>query len=201
MNEYLKKVRKIKQSIENLDLAYRFLYPRLTIIVSCGTMEKANALTIAWSTPLSVNPPLMGISITKKRFSHQIIKNQGEFVINIPNFSQVDSAYYLGTISGREDTNKIIKAGFTLERSSKIDAPKLKECLINIECKLIEIVPTGDHDLFIGEVINLTIEETIRNDWGIDIHKFANIYWRQSKRKDDIFILSKISSSRKENNE
>jgi len=164
-------------------------------------MEKANALTIAWSTPLSVNPPLIGVSITKKRYSYQIIKRQGEFVINIPNLSQVDTTYYLGTISGLEDPNKIIKAGFTLEASSKIEAPKLKECLVNIECKLVESIPTGDHDLFIGQVVNLTVEETIRNDWGIDPHKFNTIYWRQSKRKDETFILNKISPTRKENNE
>ena len=194
-------MKKIKQSITELQHAYRFLYPRLTIIVSCGTMEKANALTIAWSTPLSVDPPLIGVLITKKRYSHQIIKEKGDFVINIPEFSQVESAFYLGTISGREASNKIIKAGFTLEASLKVDAPKLKECLINIECKLIKLVPTGDHDLFIGKVVNLTVEENIRDNWGIDPWKFDNIYWRQSRKKDETFILTKIDSIRKEDNE
>lgn len=180
----------MKRSVSDLSTAYRYLYPRLTVVVTSGTLQTPNALTIAWSCPLSVNPPLIGILITKKRYSYEIIQKYEEFVINIPNFSQIEESHYIGSISGREEPQKIEKAGFTLEASTEVKTPRLKECQINLECKLAKIVSTGDHDLFIGKVVYIVVNHEIMNDWAFNLRKFQPIYWRQSKSMEDTYELA-----------
>jgi flavin reductase (DIM6/NTAB) family NADH-FMN oxidoreductase RutF len=180
----------MKQPVSDLSTAYRYLYPRLTVIVSSGTLESPNALTIAWSCPLSVDPPLLGVLITKKRFSYKIIQQHKEFVINIPNFSQIKESHYIGSISGREEPQKIEKAGFTLEASTETKTPRIKECQINLECKLDKIVSTGDHDLFIGKVVFIAINREIVDDWAFNLKKFQPIYWKQSKSIADTYELA-----------
>ncbi len=179
----------MKKPIKELQNSYRFLYPRPTVIVTSGTLEKPSALTIAWSTPLSVSPPLVGVSITDKRYSYSIIKQSKEFVVNVPNMFQIKQTHYIGTVSTRDFPEKISQVGFTLECSKKIKAPQIKECQINLECKLIEITPTGDHDLFIGEIIHGDVDSDILDDWAFDLRKFKPIYWRQSKSARETFGL------------
>jgi flavin reductase (DIM6/NTAB) family NADH-FMN oxidoreductase RutF len=177
----------LKTSNIDLNNAYRFLYPRLTVIVTSGTLDEPCGLTIAWSTPLSVDPPLIGVSITKKRYSYNIISETKSFVVNIPHISLKEGTHHVGRISGREDPNKFLKAGFTLQKSTKISAPRLKECKINIECKLVNIITIGDHDLFIGEVVELIVDSEIVDEWGSDLKKFQPIYWRRSQFSEETY--------------
>ena len=174
----------------DLSKAYRFLYPRLTIIVSSGTIDKPNALTIAWSTPLSVEPPLIGILIAAKRYSHQVIQETNSFVINVPHFGLVSGTHMVGQVSGRDDPRKVEKAGFSLETSRKVRAPQIKECPVNLECKLKDIIPTGDHDMFIGEVLAIVVKESILDNWAYDLNKHSSIYWRQSKLLSETYRLA-----------
>ena len=180
----------MKKTIKKIENSYRFLYPRPTIIVTAGTKEKPSALTIAWSTPLSVSPPLVGVSITDKRHSYSVIKQCKEYVINVPNMSQIKQAHYIGTVSTRDFPDKINQTGFTLEPSKMVKAPRIRECQINLECKLIEIIPTGDHDLFIGEILHGDVDSDILDDWAFDLKKFQPIYWRQSKSVRETFGLN-----------
>jgi flavin reductase (DIM6/NTAB) family NADH-FMN oxidoreductase RutF len=179
----------MKRQISDLNTAYRYLYPRLTVLVSSGTLQNPNALTIAWSCPLSVNPPLIGVLITKKRYSHEIIQHNKEFVINIPNSSQIKESHYIGSISGQEEPQKLKNAGFSVEASTKVKAPRIKECQINLECKLNDIIPTGDHDLFIGEVVFAVINHKITDIWAFNLRKFQPIYWRQSRSTEETYHL------------
>ncbi|UCG01080.1 MAG: flavin reductase family protein [Candidatus Heimdallarchaeota archaeon] len=179
----------MKHPISDLSTAYRYLYPRLTVLVSSGTLQNPNALTIAWSCPLSVDPPLIGVLITKKRYSHEIIQRHNEFVINIPDSSQVKESYHIGRISGRVEPQKLKNAGFSVETSTMIKAPRIKECHINLECKLKDIIPTGDHDLFIGEVVFIAINHEITDNWAFDLKKFKPIYWRQSRSTEETYHL------------
>ncbi|MHA2033487.1 MAG: flavin reductase family protein [Candidatus Kariarchaeaceae archaeon] len=155
----------------DLSKAYRFLYPRLTVIVSSGTINTPNALAIAWSTPLSVDPPLLGILISVKRYSHEVIQQTRTFVVNIPHFGLVSGTHLVGQVSGREDAGKIEKAGFSLEKSKEVTAPQIKECPINLECELHDIITTGDHDLFVGKVVAVVAKESILDDWAYDLTK------------------------------
>ena len=180
----------MKISDFDVNNAYRFLYPRLTVIVTSGTINEPCGLTIAWSTPLSVDPPLIGVLITKKRFSHNIIKKAKSFVVNIPHIELKEGTHHIGLVSGRDEPDKLLKAGFTLEKSSRISAPRLKECKVNMECKLVDIVTTGDHDLFIGEVVELAVDSDIMDDCAGDLSKFQPIYWRRSKFSEEVYQLS-----------
>ncbi len=179
----------MKRKIKDLNSAYRFLYPRLTILVSSGTLQQPNALAVAWSCPLSVDPPLIGVSITRKRYSHELISQYKEFVVNIPNITQVKESHHIGSVSGREEPQKIKSAGFTLEPSSKVEAPRILECLINLECELHRIIVTGDHDLFIGEVVEVVIDDSVTDEWAFDLNKFQPIYWRQSRSTKETYSL------------
>ncbi|MFX0016065.1 MAG: flavin reductase family protein [Promethearchaeota archaeon] len=180
----------MKHPISDLSTAYRYLYPRLTVLVSSGTVINPNALTIAWSCPLSVTPPLLGVSISRYRYSHELIRQNEEFVVNIPNITQIEGSYHIGSHSGREKPQKIKEAGFTIEASNKIEAPRLKECLINLECELQRIIITGDHDLFIGEVVEVLIDDKIIDNWAFNLGKFKPIYWRQSKSIKETYSLN-----------
>lgn len=179
----------MKHKIKDLNNAYRYLYPRPTVLVSSGTLQQPNALAIAWSCPLSVDPPLIGVSITKKRYSHEVISQYQEFVVNIPNITQVKESHYIGSVSGRDEPQKIKSAGFSLEPSNKVKAPRIMECQINLECELQRIVITGDHDLFIGEVIEVVIDHSVTDEWAFDLNKFQPIYWRQSRAIRETYSL------------
>ncbi len=180
----------MKTSEIDLTTAYRFMYPRFTIIVSSGTLSKPNALAVAWSTPLSADPPLIGILIAEKRFSYETIKEGMCFVVNIPNYDLIEETHYVGRISGRDKPNKILEAGLTLEASNMIAAPRIKECKINLECKLVDIITTGDHEMFIGEIVDIAVDSSIRDDWSYDVTKHESIYWRQSKFSSDVYRLN-----------
>ena len=183
----------MKTSNIDLKTAYRFLYPRFTVIVSSGSLSSPNALAIAWSTPLSVDPPLIGVLISSKRYSHEIISKEKCFVVNIPHFKLVEKTHYIGRISGREEPDKIERAGFTLEASNKISAPRIKECKINLECELTDIITTGDHDTFVGEIIEIAVDTAIQDNWSYDPAKFQAVYWRQSKFSSDVYRLKVLN--------
>lgn len=174
----------------DLTTSYRFLYPRLTVIVSSGTLKEPSALAIAWSTPLSADPPLVGILVARKRFSHGIITKTKSFVINVPSFDLVKGTHYVGQISGREDPEKITKSGFTLEPSENILAPRIRECRIQIGCQLVDTIETGDHTMFVGEVIEINVDPSIRDEWSYDLTRHSSIYWRQSKYAKETYQLN-----------
>jgi len=129
------------------------LHPRNTVIVTCCTPDgRPNAITIAWFTPLSLKPPLVAISVAPRRYSHDLISRTEEFVINVPTMDMLKHVWICGTKSGKE-VNKIRECGFTLEPSSKVRPPSIKECVANLECKVVNKLTVGDHTLFIGEVV------------------------------------------------
>jgi flavin reductase (DIM6/NTAB) family NADH-FMN oxidoreductase RutF len=130
---------------------YRLLYPRQIVLVTCGR-EKANIIPIAWSIPLSFEPPLVGISISPKRYSHELIEKTREFVINIPTLQLLRAVMETGSCSGRE-VDKFSKYGLTPAPAKHLKTPIIAECIAHIECKLSETLRIGDHTLFVGEVL------------------------------------------------
>jgi len=134
-------------------LAYRLLHPRHTVLVTCvDKTGKANIITLAWSMPTSINPPMVVISIAPKRLSHRMIKKTGEFVINIPTMKIVRQTLFCGRISGVK-CDKFKEAPLTAAPAKKVRSPIIKECVAHLECKLVQTIPTGDHTLFVGEVV------------------------------------------------
>lgn len=150
------------------------LAPVPIAMVSCGDELKSNITTIAWTGIINSEPPLVYVSIRPSRHSYSIIKNLGEFVINIPDEKLVFAADFCGTKSGKE-VDKFKEAGLTKEKAQIVKAPLIKECPINIECKLKEIKKLGSHDMFIGEIVAVNADdEYVRDNGNINYGK-ANL--------------------------
>ena len=139
--------------------AWRLLYPRLLVLVtSVGKEGKPNIITLAWTMPTSFDPPLVAISVAGKKFSHKLIEESGEFVINIPPRGLLKQVVFCGSTSGRS-VDKFKEADLTPLPSEKVRPPRIKECVAHLECKLVEKFQTGDHTVFVGEVVASSADE------------------------------------------
>ena len=149
--------------------ATRLLSSGNVILVTSAYKDKINIITLAWKTPLSHNPPLVGISIAKTHFSSELIEQSQEFIINIPDLSLMDKVVFCGQFSGR-DVDKFKETKLTpLKANRLIKTPGIYECIGNLEITLRDIREFGDHKLFVGEIIYAQAEENLFNQtWDVD---------------------------------
>lgn len=148
-----------------------FIYPIPAVMVSCGTMEESNIITIAWTGILNTNPAMCYISVRPERYSHDIIKKNGEFAINLTTRQLAYATDWCGVKSGR-DVDKFKEMKLTKERANIIKAPLIKECPVSVECKVKEIVPLGSHDMFVAEIVAIDADEKYIDEKGaFDISK------------------------------
>ncbi len=137
----------------DLPLAYRLLYPRNVVLVSCiDKSGKANIITLAWSMPVSIDPPMVAIGLTPRRYSYKLIRETGEFVVNIPTMDIVRETLFCGRRTGIEH-DKFKEAPLTPLPAKMVGPPIIKECVAHLECKLRREITIGDHTLLIGEVL------------------------------------------------
>lgn len=143
------------------ELAYRLLHPRHTVLVTCADKTgRANIITLAWSMPTSFDPPMVAISIAPKRLSHKMIEETGEFVVNVPTMKIVKQTLFCGRISGTK-CDKFKEAPLTPVPARKVRSPIIKECVAHLECRLVRQIATGDHTLFIGEVLTAYVNKGV----------------------------------------
>lgn len=148
----------------DLSASARLLHPRNVVLVSCvGKDGKANIITLAWSMPTSRKPPLVLISVAPGRHSHRLIQESGEFVVNIPTIDLAKEVLTCGRVSGRE-ADKFKQAKLTPIPAQKVKAPLIGECVAHLECKLVQQVTTGDHTVFVGEVLAASASEGVFKD-------------------------------------
>ena len=148
-----------------------FIYPIPAVMVSCGTMEKSNIITVAWTGILNTNPAMCYISVRKERYSHDIIKENGEFVINLTTENLSYATDWCGVKSGR-DVDKFKEMKLTKEKANFVKAPLIKESPVSVECKVKEIVPLGSHDMFVAEMLSIDADEKdIEEKCTVDIKK------------------------------
>lgn len=153
----------------------RVFHPRPVVIVSCSSLDgRRNALTIAWSTPTSFNPPMVAVSISPKNYSYSIISESKEFAINVPSIEFLDDVYYLGSVSGRE-VNKLELRKIRVSKGKRINSPILEDCYANLECKVEKEIVTGDHTLFIGQVLAVYCSEDLFYEEVVDVKKYKPI--------------------------
>jgi len=145
-----------------------------SVLVSCGNMENSNILTIAWTGIINSEPPLIYISIRPTRYSYSIIKGNKEFVINLPEEKLVWAIDFCGTKSGK-NVDKFKQAKLTKVASKMLKAPMIKECPVNIECKVKNIEELGSHHMFIGEIVNINVDEEYIISDKIDINKLNTV--------------------------
>lgn len=148
-----------------------FIYPIPAVMVSCGTMEKSNIITVAWTGILNTNPAMCYISVRKERCSHDIIKENGEFVINLTTENLSYATDWCGVKSGR-DVDKFKEMKLTKGKANFVKAPLIKESPVSVECKVKEIVPLGSHDMFVAEILSIDADEKYIDEKGaFDISK------------------------------
>lgn len=141
------------------------LAPVPAVMVSCGTMEASNILTIAWTGIINSNPPKTYISIRPERHSHEIIKASGEFVINLTTSPLVRATDFCGVRSGR-DFDKFDKMALTKEPAVHLNCPMIGESPVNLECRVTEIVPLGSHDMFLADILTVNVDEQYLDESG-----------------------------------
>ncbi len=129
------------------------LNPRPAVLVTCSDEHGApNVLCVAWHTPLSHEPPLLGISLARQRYSHALICATGEFVVNVVSREFQAAVELCGSHSGR-DLDKITAAGLDLQPACHVRPPLIGGALAHLECSLVRQVPAGDHTFFVGQVL------------------------------------------------
>jgi flavin reductase (DIM6/NTAB) family NADH-FMN oxidoreductase RutF len=139
--------------------AYRLLHPMHTVLVSCvGKTGKPNVLPLAWAMPTSRDPALVAVSVAPSRYSHALIEETGEFVVNLPTLKIIEETLACGRTSGK-NTDKFAETGLTPLPARKVKAPIIKECVAHLECKLHSQFKTGDHTIFVGEVIEAYVNK------------------------------------------
>lgn len=137
------------------------IYPLPAIMVSCGTsLNDSNIITIAWTGTICSDPPMCYISVRKERFSHDIIAQTGEFVINLTTEALARATDWCGVKSGRE-VNKFKEMHLTPEAGQMVKAPLIKESPLNIECRVVEVKELGSHDMFIANVVAVNADEQL----------------------------------------
>lgn len=143
-----------------------FLYPVPAVMVSCCDREgKRNIITVAWTGTICSDPPMLSISVRKERFSHHMIDETGEFVVNLTNRKLVRAADFCGVKSGR-DLDKFEVCHLTPGRSTKIAAPTIEEAPVSIECRVTQKLELGSHDLFLAEVLAVHVDTAYMDDNG-----------------------------------
>jgi len=130
-----------------------------TVLASCRHAGRSNLITLAWATPVSIDPPMIAIAVAPARFSHDLIANSGEFVLNVPGSNLLRAVWYCGTVSGRSG-DKFEGAGLTEAPASIVAAPLVAECFGHAECRVVDAPTTGDHTLFVGEVVAVSVEDS-----------------------------------------
>lgn len=136
------------------------LAPIPPVMVSCGTMEASNILTIAWTGLINTIPPKTYISVRPSRHSYDIIKESGEFIINLTTVDLVRSADFCGVYTGRK-VDKFARCHLTREASPILSCPMIAESPLSLECRVTEILPLGSHDMFLADIVGVEVDPAL----------------------------------------
>jgi flavin reductase (DIM6/NTAB) family NADH-FMN oxidoreductase RutF len=153
--------------------ARRLLNPGPVAIVTTHWRGMANAAPVAWTAPLSMEPPLVGVVIHPHRHTSDMIRFSEEFAINIPGPSLLKQTAFLGSQSGLNN-NKLESAGLELFSGQRIEAPLIEGCLAWIECGLHDVIRIGDHTLFVGKVVRVqALDEAYAQVWKLEERRYS----------------------------
>lgn len=147
------------------------LYPLPAVLVSCGDKENSNLLTVAWAGIMCSNPPMLHISVRPIRYSYNIIKEKGEFTVNLTTWSMAEATDLCGVISG-SDTDKWKASGLHAIPGVMVSCPMVEESPISLECKVKQILDLGSHTSFVAEIVNVVADDKyIDSDGHFDLDK------------------------------
>ncbi|MDO9511005.1 MAG: flavin reductase family protein [Bacteroidales bacterium] len=143
-----------------------WLFPLPVALVSCGNMNTYNIITISWTGTICSDPPMCYISVRPERYSHQLLMDNPEFVINLANAPLTFASDWCGVKSGR-DVNKFKDLKLTPMKAETLNCPIILESPINIECKITEVKKLGSHDMFIAKVTNVQVSDNLFADGAV----------------------------------
>ena len=135
-----------------------FIYPIPAVMVSCGDMDKSNIITVAWTGILNTNPAKVYISVRPTRYSYDIIKKTGEFVINLTTKELAYATDWCGVKTGAK-VDKFKEMKLTKQKCEFVSAPAIKESPVSIECRVTDIKEFGSHHTFIADVLSIDADE------------------------------------------
>ncbi len=141
------------------------LGPLPPIMVSCGTMEESNIITVAWTGIVNTHPPKTYISLRPSRHSYGIIKASGEFTLNLTPTSLVRAADYCGMYTGAK-VDKFAKCSLTREEGVEVKCPAIAESPLSLECRVTDIIPLGTHDMFLADILSVRADEALLDESG-----------------------------------
>ncbi|MEM1641256.1 MAG: flavin reductase family protein [Desulfurococcaceae archaeon] len=154
---------------------YHVLHPRpVYLIVARSSSGKLNVMSASWVTPVSDEPFLVALSIWTGSFTYQLIRETGEFTINVPSENHVNVVYKAGTMSGRE-VDKLSLLGLKTVNSTRIQTPGLADMLGFLECKVVKEIALDDTALFIAEVLAVHVREDVYTRYGWDLAKGGKV--------------------------
>ena len=140
------------------------LYPLPAVMVSVTDGKgEDDIITVAWTGTVCTNPPMVYISVRPERYSYQMIKETGEFVINLTTEKLAFATDYCGVRSGR-DTDKFKDTGLTREKADHVKAPMIKESPVSIECRVREVKELGSHHMFLADVLAVHADEAYMDE-------------------------------------
>ena len=165
-----------------------FIYPLPAALISCGTMEKSNIMTVAWTGILNTNPAIVYISVRPERYSYNLIKESKEFVINLTTEELAFATDWCGVRSGAK-FDKFKEMKLTKEKANFVKCPLIKESPVSVECRVIDIKELGSHHMFMAEVLSIDADDKYIDEKGaFDISKCGLIsyanggYYTQGKK-------------------
>ena len=141
------------------------LNPVPVVMVSCSSEGKDNIITVAWTGIVNSEPPMLYVSVRKSRFSHQLITESKEFVVNLTTENLAKVTDLCGVKSGR-DMDKFKETGLTREKAELVSCPMIKESPVNLECKVKDVIEYPSHDMFIAEIVKVHADEKLFDEKG-----------------------------------
>ena len=141
------------------------LGPVPPVMVTCGDMEASNIITVAWAGIINTHPPRVSVAIRPTRYSYGIIKEKGEFVINLTPASLAKECDFCGIYTGAK-VDKFAKTGLHKAPATAVACPIIEECPLALECKVLDVLPQGTHDLFLAEVVAVDLDDTLLDENG-----------------------------------
>ncbi len=141
------------------------LAPVPPVMVTCGDMDESNIITVAWAGIINTHPPRVSVAIRPTRHSYGIIKERGEFVINLTPASLAKECDYCGIYTGAK-VDKFAKTGLHKAPATAVACPLIEECPLALECRVLDILPQGTHDLFLAEVVAVDLDDSLLDESG-----------------------------------
>jgi flavin reductase (DIM6/NTAB) family NADH-FMN oxidoreductase RutF len=152
-----------------LGRANRLINPGPVVLVTARDGDRAGVMPAAWAVPLSKSPPLVGLALSTRHFTHDLIKRSQQFALNVPGLPLAETVVKLGSVSGWDVGDKFAPVDLRLTKAQHVEAPLIDECLAWLECTVVDTFQVGDHSLFVGQVLGAWVEEdAFEQTWLLD---------------------------------